>query len=60
MAGMLFSVSTLFTTVGRPHAPETWGNGGLVRGLARLPSKQLMSAVSSPQIYRPALCEYAK
>ena len=54
MAGMLFSVSTLFTTVGRPHAPETWGNGGLVRGLARLPSKQLMSAVSSPQIYRPA------
>ena len=50
MAGMLFRVSTLLTTVGRPQAPDTWGKGGLVRGFALRPSKQLISAVSSPQI----------
>ena len=48
------NVSTLFTTVGLPHAPLIAGNGGLIRGLPRLPSNDSMSAVSSPQIYAPA------
>jgi hypothetical protein len=28
----LMQVSTLFTTVGFDHNPETAGNGGLIRG----------------------------
>src|SRR6201986_1657365 len=48
------SVSTLFTTVGRSHAPLTAGNGGLIRGLPRLPSRLSSRAVSSPHIYAPA------
>lgn len=43
-------VSTLFTTVGRPHAPLIAGNGGLIRGLPRFPSNDSISAVSSPQM----------
>ena len=50
MAGKLLKVSTLLTIVGRPQAPATCGNGGLVRGLARRPSSELINAVSSPQI----------
>src|SRR5664279_5528968 len=49
------NVSTLFTTVGLPNSPLIAGNGGLVRGIARLPSSEFNKAVSSPQIYRPAL-----
>src|ERR1700739_989441 len=43
-------VSTLFTTVGQSHKPLIAGNGGLMRGLPRLPSSDSISAVSSPQI----------
>ncbi len=50
MAGTLQMVSTLLTQVGLPQAPDVAGNGGLERGLARRPSKELISAVSSPQI----------
>jgi hypothetical protein len=48
MAGILLSVSTLLTTVGFPQRPAICGNGGLARGLARRPSRELISAVSSP------------
>ena len=50
IAGTLHRVSTLLTQVGLPHTPELAGNGGLERGLARRPSRELISAVSSPQI----------
>lgn len=50
MAGTLHSVSTLLTQVGLPHTPALAGNGGLERGLARRPSSELISAVSSPQM----------
>src|SRR5664280_1454008 len=53
------SVSTLFTTVGLPNRPLIAGNGGFVLGRALLPSSELSKAVSSPQIYLPALeCTY--
>src|ERR1700761_7100470 len=42
--------STLFTTVGQPYKPAMAGNGGLIRGLPRLPSSDSNKAVSSPQI----------
>ncbi len=48
------SVSTLLTAVGLPNRPDCAGNGGLLRGSARLPSIELMSAVSSPAMYAPA------
>ncbi len=48
------SVSTLLTMVGLRNAPSTAGNGGLIRGQARLPSSDSMSPVSSPQMYAPA------
>ena len=48
IGGMLHSVSTLFTAVGQPYRPWAAGNGGLIRGCARLPSSDSMSAVSSP------------
>src|SRR3546814_11924379 len=54
IGAMLHSDSTLLTTVGRPQAPEICGNGGLARGFAWRPSSELISAVSSPQLYRPA------
>ena len=50
MAGTLFRVSTLLTQVGLPQTPAAAGNGGLARGLARRPSSELISAVSSPQM----------
>ncbi|MNP29864.1 hypothetical protein D3C76_1229110 [compost metagenome] len=50
IAGTLHRVSTLFTQVGLPHTPTAAGKGGLERGLARRPSRELISAVSSPQI----------
>src|SRR5476651_55177 len=46
--------STLFTTVGQPYKPAIAGNGGLMRGLPRLPSSDSSNAVSSPQMYAPA------
>ena len=55
MCGKLHKVSTLLTMVGLPNKPLTCGNGGFALGVARLPSKALINAVSSPQIYRPAL-----
>src|ERR1700748_2754480 len=42
--------STLFTTVGQQYKPAIAGNGGLIRGLPRLPSNDSNRAVSSPQI----------
>ncbi|MNN57851.1 hypothetical protein D3C81_1728610 [compost metagenome] len=50
IAGTLHSDSTLLTQVGLPHTPTAAGNGGLARGLARRPSSELISAVSSPQM----------
>ena len=47
-------VSTLFTTVGLLQSPDTAGNGGLILGFPRLPSKDSINAVSSPQMYAPA------
>jgi hypothetical protein len=49
-SGTLASVSTLLTVVGRPNSPTWTGNGGLLRGSPRLPSIELNSAVSSPQM----------
>src|ERR1700759_3074141 len=54
MCGTAASVSTLLIVVGLANTPLTAGNGGLMRGLPRLPSSQFMSAVSSPQMYAPA------
>ena len=50
IAGTVASVSTLLSSVGRPHAPLTAGKGGRERGCARLPSSDSSSAVSSPQM----------
>ena len=50
ICGKLQKVSTLFTMVGLPHKPATCGNGGFALGVARLPSRELIKAVSSPQI----------
>src|SRR5262249_47701354 len=44
------SVSTLLIAVGLPNRPDCAGNGGLLRGSARLPSMELTRAVSSPAI----------
>ena len=52
--GTIAIVSTLFTVVGQPNAPDCAGNGGLSRGSPRRPSSELSSAVSSPQMYAPA------
>ena len=52
--GTLHRVSTLFTSVGRPNAPTTAGNGGFSRGHPRFPSRELIVEVSSPQMYAPA------
>src|SRR5215217_5217036 len=59
MWGTAASVSTLLMVVGMPNRPATAGNGGLMRGLPRLPSIEFIIAVSSPQMYAPApLCTY--
>ncbi|MCY1308606.1 hypothetical protein D9M70_586250 [compost metagenome] len=50
IAGTLHRVSTLLTQVGLPQTPTAAGKGGLERGLARRPSRELISAVSSPQM----------
>ena len=46
----LIRVSTLLMPVGLPNRPRCTGNGGLLRGSPRLPSSELNSAVSSPQM----------
>ncbi len=50
MNGTFIRVSTLLTMVGSSNRPLTAGNGGLSRGQPRLPSSELSSAVSSPQM----------
>jgi hypothetical protein len=50
MSGMFIRVSTLLTMVGWPKRPRTAGNGGFMRGQPRLPSSELSSEVSSPQM----------
>ncbi|EKD25805.1 MAG: hypothetical protein ACD_79C01497G0001 [uncultured bacterium] len=52
--GRLASVSTLLIMVGFPNNPDTAGNGGLGRGMPRLPSILCIRAVSSPQTNAPA------
>src|SRR6476646_1127488 len=54
MCGTAARVSTLLIVVGIPKTPDTAGNGGLIRGLPRLPSSEFIIAVSSPQMYAPA------
>src|SRR5438876_9708709 len=54
IGGMAASVSTLLMVVGCAKTPDTAGNGGLMRGLPRLPSMEFIIAVSSPQMYAPA------
>src|SRR5512145_2356594 len=49
IGGTLARVSTLLTRVGLPHKPFVVGYGGRVRGSPRLPSRDSISAVSSPQ-----------
>jgi len=51
---MLARVSTLFRTLGLAHRPATAGKGGRGRGMPRLPSMEVISAVSSPQTKAPA------
>ena len=43
-------VSVLLIVVGLPYTPYWAGNGGLKRGSPFLPSRDSMSAVSSPQM----------
>ena len=50
----LARVSTLLMQVGLPQSPEVVGKGGLGRGMPRLPSTEVISAVSSPQTNAPA------
>ena len=54
ISSTLISVSTLLIAVGLPNTPWVTGKGGLFRGSPRLPSSELNSAVSSPQMYAPA------
>src|SRR5690606_25376784 len=54
IGAMLAYVSTLLMSVGLPHRPAVAGNGGLGRGMPRLPSIEAISAVSSPQTNAPA------
>jgi hypothetical protein len=43
-------VSTLFTMVGEANSPSTAGNGGLIFGFPRPPSRDERRPVSSPQM----------
>ena len=60
ICGTFANVSTLFSAVGLFHTPWVTGNGGLLRGSARLPSIASISAVSSPQIYPPGLTKISR
>ena len=50
MCGTCEKVSTLFTVVGMPKAPNCAGKGGFLRGWPFLPSSDSSSPVSSPQM----------
>ena len=50
MSSTLISVSTLLIDRGLAEEADATGNGGLFRGSPRLPSIELNSAVSSPQM----------
>ena len=54
MVGATATVSTFVTVVGHPYSPTPAGNGGLSLGFPCFPSRDSMSAVSSPQMYAPA------
>ena len=54
ICGMLANVSTLLMIVGCPNRPLFAGNGGLFFGSPRLPSMEVISAVSSPHTNAPA------
>ena len=54
MPGTLAYVSTLLSTVGFAQRPWSTVRGGLTRGMPRLPSIELIRAVSSPQTKAPA------
>src|SRR5439155_12065034 len=54
IGGTAQSVSTLLMTVGLPQSPDSTGKGGRVRGIARWPSMDSRSAVSSPRTKPPA------
>src|SRR3984957_19575462 len=60
ICGTLAKVSTLFSAVGLLNTPCATGNGGLLRGSARLPSMASISALSSPQMYPPGLTNNSK
>src|SRR5271156_3151475 len=60
IVGTFANVSTLLITVGLFHRPCCTGNGGLLRGSARLPSIASSSAVSSPQMYPPGLTNISR
>ena len=48
MCGTVDTVSMLLTIVGAAYTPCTAGNGGLMRGIARSPSRLESNPVSSP------------
>src|ERR1035438_4346067 len=54
MGATLYQVSTLLMFVGSPHRPFCAGNGGRGRGRPAWPSREAISAVSSPQTNAPA------
>src|SRR5208283_2810719 len=54
MGAMLYQVSTLLMFVGLPQRPFCAGNGGRGRGRPACPSRDAISAVSSPQTNAPA------
>ena len=54
IAGTAQKVSTLFRAWDIGTRPTTAGNGGLMRGMPRLPSSESSSADSSPHSYAPA------
>src|SRR3984957_1890016 len=60
ICGTLANVSTLFNAVGLLKTPCATGNGGLLRGSARLPSMASINALSSPQMYPPGLTNNSK
>src|SRR6266542_366177 len=54
MGAMLYQVSTLLMLVGIPQRPFWAGNGGRGRGRPAKPSREAISAVSSPHTNAPA------
>jgi hypothetical protein len=50
IVGTTDTVSTFVTVVGQPYSPAFAGNGGFNLGRPGLPSRDSMSADSSPQM----------